>query len=129
MGAGVHPKTVSFCLLVPRAPHGVLQGVELCSVSRVSFKLELTTPACPIKDEFERKARDYVSALPWVSQVRGQLLLVHIPLPAMHDPLHAWNLRQPPGVGGVLRWVQHRVGTSRKLRFKPLCKCKHCVTW
>ncbi|KAK9835351.1 hypothetical protein WJX81_004228 [Elliptochloris bilobata] len=36
---------------------------------RVSFKLELTTPACPIKDEFERKARDYVNALPWVSQV------------------------------------------------------------
>ncbi len=37
---------------------------------RVAFKLELTTPACPIKDEFERKARDYVSALPWVSEVR-----------------------------------------------------------
>ena len=40
-----------------------------CLACRVSFKLELTTPACPIKDEFERKARDYVSAIPWVSQV------------------------------------------------------------
>ena len=40
-----------------------------CLARRVSFKLELTTPACPIKDEFERKARDYVSAIPWVSQV------------------------------------------------------------
>ena len=39
---------------------------------RVSFALELTTPACPIKDEFERKARDYVAALAWVSQVRAR---------------------------------------------------------
>ena len=36
---------------------------------RVSFALELTTPACPIKDEFERKARNYVAALDWVTQV------------------------------------------------------------
>ncbi|PSC74969.1 fe-S cluster assembly factor chloroplastic [Micractinium conductrix] len=35
----------------------------------VSFRLELTTPACPIKDEFERQARDNVSALPWVTSV------------------------------------------------------------
>lgn len=33
---------------------------------KVSFKLELTTPACPIKDEFENKARTYVSEIPWV---------------------------------------------------------------
>ena len=39
----------------------------------VSFALELTTPACPIKDEFERKARDYVAALGWVTQVGGPL--------------------------------------------------------
>lgn len=37
---------------------------------RVQFTLELTTPACPIKDEFERKARDYVNQLDWVQQVR-----------------------------------------------------------
>lgn len=36
---------------------------------RVQFALELTTPACPIKDEFERKAHQYVSQLDWVSQV------------------------------------------------------------
>ena len=49
--------------------------ITVSGVPRVSFTLELTTPACPIKDEFERKARDYVSALPWVSQVRTRLLL------------------------------------------------------
>ena len=68
----------------------------------MSFKLELTTPACPIKDEFERKARDYVSALPWVSQVRGQFQLALVPLPAMHAMLHAWNLRHPAGAVGLL---------------------------
>lgn len=38
-------------------------------VGRVSFKLELTTPACPIKDEFERQALEYVNALEWVTDV------------------------------------------------------------
>jgi len=35
----------------------------------VKFRLELTTPACPIKDEFERKAHSVVTALSWVQQV------------------------------------------------------------
>jgi hypothetical protein len=43
----------------------------------VRFALELTTPACPIKDEFERKARDYVAELDWVQQVRG------VPVPVL----------------------------------------------
>ncbi len=36
---------------------------------RVSFDIELTTPACPVKAEFERAARERVGALPGVSQV------------------------------------------------------------
>jgi ATP-binding protein involved in chromosome partitioning len=47
---------------------------------RVSFAIELTTPACPVKAEFERAARERVGALPGVasvevamtSQVRGR---------------------------------------------------------
>ena len=35
----------------------------------VKFRLELTTPACPIKDEFERKAHAVVTALDWVNSV------------------------------------------------------------
>ncbi|MGH2352447.1 MAG: Mrp/NBP35 family ATP-binding protein [Chloroflexota bacterium] len=35
----------------------------------VSFKIELTTPACPVKGEMERQARDYVGSLPGVEQV------------------------------------------------------------
>lgn len=39
------------------------------SAGSVAFRLELTTPACPIKDEFERQARENVAALPWVTVV------------------------------------------------------------
>lgn len=35
----------------------------------VSFSLELTTPACPIKDEFERSALEAVSGIDWVDNV------------------------------------------------------------
>src|SRR5215831_16454727 len=31
--------------------------------ARVSFAIELTTPACPVKAEFEREARERVAAL------------------------------------------------------------------
>ena len=35
----------------------------------VSFKIELTTPACPVKGEMERLAREYVGGLPGVQRV------------------------------------------------------------
>ncbi|KAF7152814.1 hypothetical protein RHSIM_Rhsim01G0091800 [Rhododendron simsii] len=35
----------------------------------VSFRLELTTPACPVKDMFEQRANEVVTALPWVKEV------------------------------------------------------------
>lgn len=41
---------------------------------RVAFRLELTTPACPIKEEFERDATAVVRALPWVNAVRRRPL-------------------------------------------------------
>jgi metal-sulfur cluster biosynthetic enzyme len=62
---------------------------------RVSFALELTTPACPIKDEFERKARDYVSAIGWVTDVCAPLLITppFFPLPAPDVTVinHSWT--------------------------------------
>ena len=36
---------------------------------RVAFTIELTTPACPVKAEFERAARERVAALPGVASV------------------------------------------------------------
>jgi ATP-binding protein involved in chromosome partitioning len=37
--------------------------------SRVAFEIELTTPACPVKAEFEKAARERVGAVPGVSAV------------------------------------------------------------
>lgn len=36
----------------------------------VSFRVELTTPACPIKEEFETKCYQVVGDIPWVSSVQ-----------------------------------------------------------
>ncbi|KAG2424559.1 hypothetical protein HXX76_014439 [Chlamydomonas incerta] len=35
----------------------------------VSFTLELTTPACPVKEMFQRQSTEFVKALPWVRDV------------------------------------------------------------
>ncbi len=40
---------------------------------RVSFDIELTTPACPVKAEFERAARENVAALDGVSEVEVRM--------------------------------------------------------
>lgn len=34
----------------------------------VSFNVELTTPACPVKDAFQAECRELVEALPWVER-------------------------------------------------------------
>jgi ATP-binding protein involved in chromosome partitioning len=41
--------------------------------ARVAFDIELTTPACPVKAEFEREARTRVAALPGVSDVQVRM--------------------------------------------------------
>ncbi len=40
---------------------------------RVAFAIELTTPACPVKAEFEREARERAGALPGVAHVEVEM--------------------------------------------------------
>ncbi len=47
---------------------GFVKNIEIES-GRVSFDIELTTPACPVKEEFQREARQRVTALPGVDEV------------------------------------------------------------
>jgi ATP-binding protein involved in chromosome partitioning len=47
---------------------GFIKGLSIAG-GRVSFKIELTTPACPVKEQFEAAARQAVAALPGVSAV------------------------------------------------------------
>ncbi|XP_074280991.1 fe-S cluster assembly factor HCF101, chloroplastic [Silene latifolia] len=49
---------------------GFVKDLQIAdAIGEVSFRLELTTPACPVKDMFEQKANEVVSMLPWVTKV------------------------------------------------------------
>lgn len=51
---------------------GFVKALNIDTASgAVSFTLELTTPACPVKDQFKREATQYV-------QVRGAANIRHI---------------------------------------------------
>ncbi|HEY3322594.1 MAG TPA: P-loop NTPase [Planctomycetota bacterium] len=47
---------------------GFVKNVKICD-GNVGFEIELTTPACPVKDDLKRQASDVVLALPGVSNV------------------------------------------------------------
>jgi ATP-binding protein involved in chromosome partitioning len=47
---------------------GFVKGVRIDG-GRVAFQVELTTPACPVKDQLKRQAHDAVAALPGVKAV------------------------------------------------------------
>ncbi|KAL9261686.1 Fe-S cluster assembly factor HCF101, chloroplastic-like protein [Drosera capensis] len=50
---------------------GFVKDLQINEASgEVSFRLELTTPACPIKDMFEQKSKEVVLMLPWVKNVQ-----------------------------------------------------------
>ncbi len=51
---------------------GFVKNVRIDGGS-VAFDIELTTPACPVKEEFERAARDRVSALAEVDEVEVRM--------------------------------------------------------
>ncbi len=48
---------------------GFIKELQIDADGNVSFKVELTTPACPVKDQFKRHSEDVVNELPWVKSV------------------------------------------------------------
>ena len=69
------------------------------SAGNVLFAIELTTPACPVKAEFERQAKAFVEELEWVKNVRVTMTAQ----PARNDA--------PETVEG-LRRVRHIIAVS-----------------
>jgi len=51
---------------------GFVKDIEIDG-GRVSFKVELTTPACPVKEILEQEARDAVEAIPGVETVELEM--------------------------------------------------------
>lgn len=48
---------------------GFIKNLTISDSNDVSFTVELTTPACPIKAEFERSCKEVVTNLEWVQSV------------------------------------------------------------
>jgi metal-sulfur cluster biosynthetic enzyme len=45
---------------------GFVKDLRITDDGDVTFTLELTTPACPVKEEFDRLSKQHVTAVPWV---------------------------------------------------------------
>src|SRR5579862_2567449 len=54
---------------------GFVKDVRICD-GAVAFKVELTTPACPVKDLLKTQAHEAVAALPGVTQVSVEMTAV-----------------------------------------------------
>jgi ATP-binding protein involved in chromosome partitioning len=52
---------------------GFIQNLLVESSGAVAFTINLTTPACPVKDELRDQARLAVARLPWVTEVQVKM--------------------------------------------------------
>ena len=50
---------------------GFVQNLQIDPRGSVAFDINLTTPACPVRDELRDQARLAVARLPWVTDVHG----------------------------------------------------------
>jgi Mrp family chromosome partitioning ATPase/DUF971 family protein len=48
---------------------GFIKNLQITEAGQVSFVVELTTPACPVKEHFRSSCIESVSRLPWVTKV------------------------------------------------------------
>lgn len=71
---------------------------------KVAFTIELTTPACPVKEEFRRQAESIVSALPGVDSVEV----------TMSSKMTPSQSKQPiPGVASVIAVASGKGGVGK----------------
>jgi len=78
--------------------------------ANVSFDIELTTPACPVKAEFERDAHARVAALDGVSDVRVKMTAQARPAPGTVDSERQDVL---PGVQRVIAVASGKGGVGK----------------
>ena len=48
---------------------GFIKDLVIREPGDVTFTLELTTPACPVKEEFNRLSKEFIGKLDWVTSV------------------------------------------------------------
>ncbi|MBV9895572.1 MAG: Mrp/NBP35 family ATP-binding protein [Chloroflexi bacterium] len=52
---------------------GFVQNLQIDPRGTVAFDINLTTPACPVRDDLRDQARTVVSRLPWVTEVQVKM--------------------------------------------------------
>ena len=52
---------------------GFVQNLQIDQRGTVAFEINLTTPACPVKDDLRDQARMAVARLPWVTEVQVKM--------------------------------------------------------
>src|SRR5256885_3341574 len=52
---------------------GFVQNMHIEPSGAVAFNINLTTPACPVKDDLRDQARLAVARLPWVTEVQVKM--------------------------------------------------------
>ncbi len=55
---------------------GFVQNLKIDTSGSVAFDVNLTTPACPVKDQLKAQARQVVANLPWVTDVQVTMTAV-----------------------------------------------------
>src|SRR2546421_7121988 len=83
---------------------GFVKDIKICE-GNVAFKVELTTPACPVKELLQEEARAVVAALPGVSRVEVE----------MTAQVRASRPREPliPGVKNVIAVASGKGGVGK----------------
>src|SRR4029078_12971941 len=76
---------------------GLVKNLRIDAGGRVGFTIELTTPACPVKDQMRDQARAAVMQLPGVSNVDVQMSA------RVREGVLGDGTRQPiPGVKNII---------------------------
>lgn len=65
---------------------GFVKQLTCDKAGNVAFAIELTTPACPVKDHFKRTAESLVEQLPWVKNVTVTMTAQKRGVPLMAGP-------------------------------------------
>ncbi|HYG76798.1 MAG TPA: P-loop NTPase [Planctomycetota bacterium] len=76
---------------------GFIKNLKICG-SAIGFEIELTTPACPVKDQLKQQAHDLVKAIPGVD--------------AVNVTMTAQTRGRPVGSGDVLKGVKNVVAIA-----------------
>ena len=84
---------------------GMIKDLEITG-GRVSFTFELTTPACPVKAQFETASRELVGALPGVTQVEVRMT-------SNVRPTNAGGAGLLPGVKNIVAIASGKGGVGK----------------